>query len=68
MNNTIFKQTWQQMHEQPLISIVSIVGTALSLFLIMLVVMITASDGGTVCTRKQQRQDAVCEICLHRVT
>ena len=40
MNNTIFKQTWQQMHEQPLISIVSIVGTALSLFLIMLVVMI----------------------------
>jgi len=39
MNNTIFKQTWQQMHEQPLISIVSIVGTALSLFLIMLVVM-----------------------------
>jgi putative ABC transport system permease protein len=40
MNNTIFRQTWQQMHEQPLISIVSIVGTALSLFLIMLVVMI----------------------------
>jgi putative ABC transport system permease protein len=39
MNNTIFRQTWQQIHEQPLISIVSIVGTALSLFLIMLVVM-----------------------------
>lgn len=40
MNNKIFKQTYQQLREQPLISIVSIVGTALSLFLIMLVVMI----------------------------
>lgn len=37
---TIFKQTYQQLKEQPLISIVSIAGTALSLFLIMLVVMI----------------------------
>ena len=37
---TIFKQTYQQLKEQPIISIVSIAGTALSLFLIMLVVMI----------------------------
>jgi len=37
---TIIKQTYQQLKEQPLISIVSITGTALSLFLIMLVVMI----------------------------
>ena len=37
---TIIKQTYQQLKEQPLISIVSIAGTALSLFLIMLVVMI----------------------------
>ncbi|EXG77706.1 ABC-type antimicrobial peptide transport system, permease component [Xylanibacter oryzae DSM 17970] len=36
---TIIKQTYQQLKEQPLISIVSIAGTALSLFLIMLVVM-----------------------------
>ena len=38
--NTIIKQTFQQLREQPLISIVSIVGTSLSLFLIMLVVMV----------------------------
>ncbi len=37
---TIFKQTYKQLKEQPIISIVSIAGTALSLFLIMLVVMI----------------------------
>lgn len=37
---TIIKQTYQQLKEQPLISVVSIAGTALSLFLIMLVVMI----------------------------
>ena len=35
-----FKQTFQQLRQQPLVNIISIVGTALSLFLIMLVVML----------------------------
>lgn len=35
----IFKQAWAQLRQQPLISAVSVAGTALSIFLIMLVVM-----------------------------
>lgn len=35
-----YKQALAQLHQQPLISIISILGTALSIFLIMLVVMI----------------------------
>lgn len=34
-----FQQAWAQLRQQPLISMVTIVGTALSIFLIMLVVM-----------------------------
>ena len=35
-----FTQAWAQLRQQPLISVVSIAGTALAIFLIMLVVMI----------------------------
>lgn len=34
-----FTQAWAQLRQQPLISAVSIAGTALAIFLIMLVVM-----------------------------
>ena len=34
-----FQQAWGQLRQQPLISLVNILGTALSIFLIMLVVM-----------------------------
>ena len=34
-----FQQAWAQLRQQPLISGVTVVGTALSIFLIMLVVM-----------------------------
>lgn len=36
---TIFRSTWFQMRHQPVLSIVTIAGTALSIFLIMIVVM-----------------------------
>ena len=35
-----FKTVWSQLKQQPVISAVSIIGTALAIFLIMLVVMI----------------------------
>ena len=35
-----FQQAWDQLRQQPLISLVNVAGTALSIFLIMLVVMI----------------------------
>ena len=35
-----FQQAWAQLRQQPLISLVNVAGTALSIFLIMLVVMI----------------------------
>ena len=34
-----FTQAWAQLRQQPMISVVSIAGTALAIFLIMLVVM-----------------------------
>ena len=34
-----FQQAWAQLRQQPLISMVNVAGTALSIFLIMLVVM-----------------------------
>ena len=34
-----FQQAWSQLRQQPLISLVNVAGTALSIFLIMLVVM-----------------------------
>lgn len=44
-----FIQAWAQLRQQPLISAVSIAGTALAIFLIMLVV---AGKGCPFCTRK----------------
>lgn len=35
----LFKQAWAQLRQQPIISAVSVAGTALAIFLIMLVVM-----------------------------
>ena len=39
MNKLYFKQALAQLRQQPIISAVSIIGTALAIFLIMLVVM-----------------------------
>lgn len=39
MMKQIFQQAWAQLKQQPVISVVTVTGTALALFLIMLVVM-----------------------------
>ena len=39
-----FQQAWAQLRQQPLISMVNVAGTALSIFLIMLVVMVQQVD------------------------
>ena len=39
-----FQQAWAQLRQQPLISTVNVAGTALSIFLIMLVVMVQQVD------------------------
>ena len=46
-----FAQAWAQLRQQPVMSAVSIAGTALAIFLIMLVV----GKGGSFCARKQSR-------------
>ncbi|MCK9159733.1 MAG: FtsX-like permease family protein [Bacteroidaceae bacterium] len=40
MNTKYFKQIWAHLRQDPVVSIISVLGTALSIFLIMLVVML----------------------------
>jgi len=40
MKTNYIKQAWTSLRQQPVVSIVSVAGTALAIFLIMLVVMI----------------------------
>lgn len=48
-----FTQAWAQLRQQPLISTVSIAGTALAIFLIMLVVMMQQVKVAPFAARKQ---------------
>ena len=49
-----FTQAWAQLRQQPLISAVSIAGTALAIFLIMLVSGDDAAgEGGAFCSGEQ---------------
>ena len=49
MIKQFFTQAWAQLRQQPMISAVTIAGTALAIFLIMLVVMMQQVKAGPVC-------------------
>ena len=60
-----FTQAWAQLRQQPMISAVSIAGTALAIFLIMLVVMMQAGEGSSVCSGEQPRPLSTCALYEH---
>ena len=61
-----FKQALAQLRQHPLISVISIAGTALSIFLIMLVVMLQQVKGRSFFSRVKPESFSACALYEHK--